>query len=228
MKRVRLHTDSDVRAAAVALARYAVDADGRRERKTGDPVHDWITENRRAQYERALAAGQAWAVEMSKRGSYSSCGDLAHWLLLCLGCRDERLVNRSDDGGKTPWRVQVNISRIQSHPAYVRATASAGRPGLGDICHVLGNAPGSDHVFGLIRWLAAAVTGAHYGAPHGELRTEALHTLGGLHRIGQRRLVGWLDVTRVEYAETAVVPDGCEVGTEDDSPYPEGLSWEPE
>lgn len=223
MIRRRLRTNSEVRAAAVALTRYAVDADGAGKRASGDPVHESITEGRRLQYERALAAGQAWAVAMSRKGGYSSCGDLAHWLLLCLGCRDERLVNRSDDCGEIPWIPGVNLSRIQSHPAYVRAVVGP-RPWLGDVLYV----QSPDHVSVLLEWRTHDIVTGDYGQPHGALRVLPIVTTGGLVRVGQRRLVGWLDVTRVEYAETAVVPDGCEVGTEDDSPYPEGLSWEPE
>ena len=63
MKRVYLAVeDGEVGAAAVALALFAVD--GERGRRSGDPVHEWVTEGRRTQYDKALAAGASWAKNM--------------------------------------------------------------------------------------------------------------------------------------------------------------------
>ena len=42
------------------------------------------------------------------RASYSSCGDLAHWLLFRMGCRSP-FINRNEHLG---WRVGQNISAL--------------------------------------------------------------------------------------------------------------------
>jgi len=43
------------------------------------------------------------------RASYSSCGDLCHWLLRCLGVRADWL-NRDDDNAGRPWVMGVNLN----------------------------------------------------------------------------------------------------------------------
>ena len=75
--------DTQRRDNAVRLVLYAVNAPVGRH--MGDPVHEEVTESRYTQWRRARDAGQEWA----KRMIYSSCGDLAAWMLYRLGCRDE-------------------------------------------------------------------------------------------------------------------------------------------
>ena len=112
MKRVHLRIPEDrgqtniiiVRHAAVSIARWAVDNE--RGRSTGDPVHEWVTEGRRKQYEDALRRRAQWALDMP--AGYSSCGDLPHFVAMLLGCRDEIVVNRGDDGGLVGWAVGRN------------------------------------------------------------------------------------------------------------------------
>ena len=206
-----------VRAAAVALGRYAVD-DGRG-RAVGDPVHEQITEGRRLQYERALAAGAEWARKMP--AGYSSCGDLAHWLLLCLGVRNETTLNRGDDGGVHPWLAGPNMSRLVRSPWYVPAS-ERGMPDDGDILHVA--AP--DHVSVLLeqvspdQWLTA-----DYGQPDGRQRVCQVRDVSQGIMVRGRVLQGWVSLgllaTSGALVESAIVPDDFVGGTPDDNPHPE-------
>lgn len=232
MKRVKLYEPEDlgrmnldtVRGAAVALGRYAVN--GPRGRGVGDPVHEWVTEGRRKQYEDALRAGAAWAIRMRDEGApYSSCGDLAHWLLLCLGVRDESVVNRNDDGGDLAWRVVVNISRLTGSPWYrIVNHNTKQRPEPGDILHV----QSPDHVAVLLekttddQWVTA-----DYGQPYGQIRVCPVRAIPGGLQVRGKRLVGFESLrSMVEdgaLVESAIVPEDFAGGVEDDNPYSEGL-----
>lgn len=229
MKQVHLLTIGEYREAAVALARYAVNDS--RGRDVGDPVHEWITEGRRTQYERAYDAGLDWAINMSC--GYSSCGDLAHWLLMCLGVTDETIVNRGDDGGDLAWRVSQNISMLRYSPVYVDFRETLVLPESGDIVHVSGDMPGSDHVCVLLdtpdpwQWVTA-----DYGQPHGCLRVCPLRDVSKGLMVRGRMLRGHVSLASLYskgyFAQGAIVPDDCDVGLLSDNPYlgsrvPEGL-----
>jgi hypothetical protein len=105
---------------AVALAAYATN-DGRG-RGLGDPVHELVTEGRRLANEQRRRHG-------SPEVPYYSCCDLGHWLLSCLGCTDEAVVNRTDDGGHVPWLVSVNFSRLRGAKAFRLARGVVAQPG---------------------------------------------------------------------------------------------------
>lgn len=164
---------------------------------------------------------------MSKFGGYSSCGDLAHWLLLCLGCRDEIVLNRSDDGGEVPWKAGPNIFRLATSPWYIHAS-EYGIPDDGDILHVQRASGTGDHVSVLLskdspdRW-----TTADYGQPHGRLKDCELRDVSRGLQVRGRLLVGWVSlglvVTLGALTESAIVPDDFEGGVDDDNPYVEGL-----
>lgn len=212
MKRVLIRTEDQRRAASVAIAAFLVG--GTVGRRPPDPIHEWVTEGRRTTNERAIAAG-------AHQRPYSSCGDLAHAVLWCLGCRDEHLVNRDSDGGQTPWVMGVNISRLCASPAYVRATRGMD-PHQGDVLHV----QSPDHVSILGSRGAGAWTTCDYGQPYGMQRSRlAVRGSDGIWVVGGRRLVGWLDLQRVEYRESAIVPDDFDGAEEDDNPYPEDVGW---
>jgi hypothetical protein len=213
MKRIHLHPPGmigvdipTVRAAAVAIARWAVDDD--RGRVIGDPVHEWVTEGRRAV---RMPAG------------YSSCGDLAHWMLMMLGVRNERIVNRGDDGGLVGWAVGANLSRLTRSRWYVPASEH-GLPEVGDILHVA--AP--EHVCVLLEQVSRDqwVT-ADYGQPHGARRVCQLRDTATGLQVRGRMLVGWVSLGLVATSggleESALVPDSFGGGVFDDNPYDEEL-----
>jgi hypothetical protein len=84
------------RAAAVALCEYACGYEAGRSKD--DPVYREVTEGRDGP-------------GPTQRRSYSSCGDLAHWLYKRLGVR-EPWLNRTDDNAFGPWRRGENIARL--------------------------------------------------------------------------------------------------------------------
>lgn len=227
LKRIYLHPPGGagidehvLREAAVALGEFSVN--GEEGRNVGDPVHEWITEGRRKQWEDARRKGAEWA----QKGSYSSCGDPIHWVQWMLGCRDESVINRDTDGGTVPWRVGANISRIVASPAYVIARDGM-RPKRGDLLHVC-NAPGTDHVsiLGVLDEARMRLESYDYGQPYGRKTVRMLQRTRagegeGVLVVGGRQLRGWVDLSRLELVETAVVPASFELGEEDDNPYPE-------
>jgi len=213
MKRVLLieggkRSNDLVRFAAIALARYAVnDAEGR---DLGDPVHEWVTEGRRARNEaRKKKAGEP--------PDYSSCGDLAHWMLYCLGCRDDR-INREEH---KKWRVQVNLSLLRESPWYVRAGSPMSGPSLGDIILVANRDDGKDaHVAVLIsiedskQWVTS-----DYGQPYGRRRVCQIVDTPRGRVVRGKRLRGWVDLDRVPLELGALVPEDFRLGVDCDNPY---------
>lgn len=175
--------ESTLRAAAVAIARFACDGD--RGRILGDPVFAMVTE------ERAAAKG------------YSACADLAHYMLHQLGLRDERIVNRNDDQGQTPWIVGANLSRLvfSSGRAFVWAKPTL-RPQPGDILYL---AP-PEHVCILEHLDEAAGTLASFdyglwnpatNKPASGRRVRSFRVRQAALWVGSRRLRGWLDLARL-------------------------------
>ena len=207
-----------LRAAAGELAAWAVGYG--KGADSGMLEHEVVTEGRYTRWLQAKERGEAWA----QKCEYSSCGDLCHFLLSYLGCRDESVVNRDDDGGTHPWAIGVNISRLSTdHPAL--------RPNFaltqcGDFVFV--NNKYGGHICVVRSWdldAKQAVT-SDYGQPCGRQRTKVIGvgpnpaaakgwTLGG-------DPIGFVfDISKVAYAETARVPEQFEIGTPDTCPYPE-------
>ena len=202
--------DATLRAAALNLAAFAVNGDTGR--NTGDPVFEWVTEGRQSKDEKLRAQGV-------KEAPYSSCADLAHWMLMCLGCRDEKVINRSGDGGTVPWKMIVNVSRLVGSPWYV--VAKPGQfPEPGDITHVA-NDPGSDHIAVLedVDLVNGVAHTFDYGQPYGRHCTRHVSVFSSYYVLGNRRLRGWIDLSKVVYAESAVVTDAFSLGITDDNPY---------
>ena len=203
------HSVEVLRKAACALARYATNDSFEKGRVSGDPIHEEVTEGRRKAWEDARAKGAKWA----RAGTYSSCGDLAHWLLYKLGCRAE-WINRTEHLG---WKVQVNISRLVNCPAYV----TKGEPLPGDILHV--STPGvtnSDHVCVLVERVTNNLwVTADYGQPYGHLKECIVDRQGNATFIRGRLLKGYVDLAQVSLEESALVPDDFVGGVEDDNPY---------
>lgn len=121
--------------------------------------------------------------------SYSSCGDLAHWLYYRLGVR-QPWVNRAEHHG---WKVGMNVSTLCWNPPNEQAKPSSSVDFFepGDVI-VIWNLPhGTDsHVVCVIdhdRSKGTLLT-AEYGQPGGALRTRLLIEKQGAWYIGARRV----------------------------------------
>jgi hypothetical protein len=198
-KPARTYPSEDaLRAEAVRIARYACDGD--KGRLFGAPVFEAVTEGR-----------QKWK-------GYSSCGDLCQYVLRELGFRDERLLNRDDDGGVLPWKIGANLSKLVFNPigAFVWA-ASGKRPKPGDIVYMskpehvavleeLDEAAGRITTYDYGQWDYQAVRAA------GKRVTNRFAVEGRALKIGKRTLHGWLDLTRLPGLIVPVTPesDPCE------------------
>lgn len=206
------------RQVAVELARYAVNNDYKKGRGVGDPVHEEVTEGRRKSWEAARAKGAIWA----RAGVYSSCGDLGHWMYHHLGCR-ETWINRREHMG---WKIGANIWKFVTSPAYVRALK--GTPTIGDLLHVANpSITNSDHVCVYVGKKMIVIDGeevevittADYGQPHGLLKDCQVEESNGFTIIRGRTLRGFIDLSKVELTESALVPDHFDFGVPDDNPY---------
>lgn len=135
-------SESLTRQVIVANAKYAVDNDNGRTEK--DPIFKEITENRQ------------------NFNSYSSCGDLIQWTLRRIGLKDEKIINRDDDGGSKSWQVGVNISRLvfSTGASFVHAGKDfTAQPG--DMCLIGEN--GLEHVFIVIEVNGTDIISCDYG-----------------------------------------------------------------
>lgn len=213
MKRIHLHDPGAqgvdlglLRTAALLLARYAT-ANG--SRSLGDPIVDDVTEKR-------LAGNVARRARGSPERAYSSCGDLPHWMLRCLGCRDESLVNRDDDGGEHPWAVGVNISRLAGSPLVVQAVRHPElSPDVGDTVFVM-NVYGG-HVCVVESWDESeglAVT-HDYGQALPTVarrRSKRIEGHGPRLTLDGNPVLWWLPIDRVPLSAPAEVPDEMQGG----------------
>lgn len=169
----------------------------------------------------AVVEGRDWK-------GYSSCADLAHWLLYRLGCRQpwiNRAEHKSGDMGKPGWDVAVNVGRFAfSAPNSVRRTPVPGymiaEPG--DILIVWNREDTTDsHV------MVAASSGrlpgplrvAEYGQPGGHLADKMTSARDGAVYVNgaksSKRVQRWLPLHLVitnaaERGELAAVtlPEG--------------------
>ena len=108
-------------------------------------------------------------VEGRTHSEYSSCADLAHWLLFRLGVRLP-WVNRNEHLG---WRNTVNISRLVTHSGFWTGQELD----AGDILIIANNWPmGKDaHAVCVVAshgdgWLSTA----EYGQPGGALKSRQI------------------------------------------------------
>lgn len=150
---------------------------GRSER---DPVYQAVTEGRdRPPYP----------------NTYSSCGDLAHWMLFRLGVRLP-LVNRAEHLGFT---YGVNVSRLAFDPLAIVEPNTSARFAAGDIGIIWSKHDGTDaHVFVFLDdQQPTALFVAEYGQPGGRVNTRrAGYARNGLS-IGGRRLMRVLRLNEV-------------------------------
>lgn len=162
------NTPTDRAAYVKSLLEYACNPP--RGRGENDPTYQQIVEGR----------------DVGKyQKSYSSCGDLAHWMLYRLGVRSD-FVNRNENKG---WKDQANISKLAFCPAAEVATAST-QYSPGDIIIIWSEANGSDaHAI-----VVSEQTGptklqtGEYGQPGGAIKNRNIKTKDGLAYMGDRRI----------------------------------------
>lgn len=230
MKRVWLRTIDAVRSGAVSIARWMTNDD---HRDVGDPVHTYVTEGRMKQWVDARARGDAWAQRMI----YSSCGDASNTLFAMLGCRDEALVNRTEDGGEHDWISGVNISHLTR--SKVLRHPGDGMPQPGDVLFQMnvhgGHVSIMDHIVENADGTMRAIT-HNYGQGNktdAKKKDEPLvvqvdsigHTTMA---ISGHPIVYWADLSLITFEESALVPDAFEGGEPDENPYAEGMFPIPE
>lgn len=117
---------------------------------------------------------------------YSSCADLAHWLLFCLGVRSP-WVNRAEHIG---WRPARNVSALCWPPAPAREPHPTDQYDAGDVLVIWSRQDTTDaHVLVVVTHLPDehVLCTAEYGQPGGALRTHALDPHAPL-RIGLRTI----------------------------------------
>lgn len=127
------------------------------------------------------------------QNSYSSCGDLAHWLHYRLGLRGN-WINRKEHAG---WKVGLNVSRLAYAP--VSDTQVSGPYYCGDVGIIWNSPQGTDAHVLVIRsaqesWTSGrngertsvgyTLETSEYGQPGGALKSRTL-TNG---KIGSRKL----------------------------------------
>jgi hypothetical protein len=203
--------DGAAHALAADLCVYACDGSRGRPEK-GDPVYDAVTEHRDTGKE------------------YSSCADLAHWMLFRLGVR-ELFINRVEHRG---FKRQVNLSRL-AWCVYATAPSAADRFEPGDILVIWARPDTKDaHVTVVLEDRRAKgveeIQTANYGAPGGKISTSATsHTklLGQpAVKLGDRAIRRWLplcSMLRRLRAADALMPAEDPMRTEDGS-----LIWSPD
>lgn len=235
MKRVWLRDVETIRSAAVSIARWMTNGSSR---SVGDPVHTYVTEGRMKQWVEARARGEAWAMKMA----YSSCGDPVHTLFAMLGCRDEGIVNRTEDGGEHDWISGMNInyltrSKVLRHPG--DGLPQPGDPVFvmnvhgGHVCILEKIAPHPTAPPTRTMWRA---TTHDYGQGNPvdaqqkekdlEIKVDTMgHTTMTL---GGNPVMYWVDLSLLTLEESALVPDSFEGGEPDENPYAEGMFPIPE
>ena len=136
---------------------------------------------------------------------YSSCADLAHWLLFRMGCRSA-FINRKEHLG---WSVGQNISKLVSSILSEPASPTD-RYAAGDVLVIWSNAGATDaHVLVVLSHDADKLTSAEYGQPGGAFREHPWAVRPGW--IGQRKIHRALRLMKVmqdaEANEKLVEPD---------------------
>jgi hypothetical protein len=184
----------EARALASDLCIYACNGSKGRPEK-GDAVYDTVTEHR------------------DFGAKYSSCADLAHWMLFRLGCR-HKFINRKEHLG---WRTGVNLSRVAWSP-FTTAANSGDRFLPGDILVIWARPDTQDaHVTVVLRdWRfdnEDLIQTANYGAPGGSISTSKVTYRNGLAILGtrpiRRVLRLWPALTQMQ--ATGCLVDGDEV-----------------
>jgi len=102
--------------------------------------------------------------------NYSSCGDLAHWLLFRMGCRSP-FVNRKEHLG---WRPGMNVSAL-AFCKLAEEPAPDDVYGAGDILIIWSKPDATDaHVMVVLEHQPPKLVSAEYGQPGGAVREHML------------------------------------------------------
>ena len=196
--------------AIVALASYACQDEAGAWQ--GDAIFEEVTEGRQHQTDLQRKKDP-------KAAAYSACTDLFSWCAEALGCTDEQIVNRNDDGGRRPWVTGGGPTFIQNAPGYVyasRAVRAGQLPGVGaalvllDPWHVAILAE-----LDLERGVCVVYEYGQFGtAPHtqlgaacGQKHTHAAKIMGTQLVIKGRVVGGWLPVEALPLSKPALMPD---------------------
>ena len=169
-----------------------------------DPVYKAVTEGRQDQ---TAAYIRAWEqrppATRGPRPFYSSCGDLAHWMLFRLGVRF-RWINRAEHDGWHYVGADNNVTTLCRTPLGTNPIAV--KPKLterfeaGDILIVGTAMPGTTHVTCVIehRPESGYLLTGDYGQPHGALRDKSvIEVRGGKLWRGNRSIDSWLPLDEV-------------------------------
>lgn len=210
--------ESIFRAQAVLLAKWATADEADPGEPVGSIVYRFVTESR-----------HYWAQKW--RTFYSSCGDLATFVLASLGCGtpDDPWINRGPFAkGAVPrdgeWGIGENISDLQNYAPAWQAHPKAGefRPEPGDIV-CMGNDPkGRDaHIFVIGEVREDDYVTYDYGQPGGARRIKTMTSPSDPDApatIAGKRVLGWLPLWRHVQAVSALgrlrdalIPEGCAV-----------------
>lgn len=127
--------------------------------------------------------------------SYSSCGDLAHWLLFRLGSRAS-FINRKEHRG---WRPGANVSALAFSPVAEEAK-DTDRYLAGDVLIIWSRPDATDaHVMVALEHDGNTLTSGEYGQPGGKV---CIHQLVKPGLVGQRKIHKVLRLTRaLAYSE---------------------------
>jgi len=150
------------------------------------------------------------------RRKYSSCGDLAHWMLMRIGVRS-RWVNRDEHRG---WRVGMNVALLTGGNS--RPVLATQRFEPGDIVVVWNHPKAYDaHVICVIDHDGEKLLTAEYGQPGGALKARTF--ANGL--IGNRKAQRWVSLEKViRNADD----EGLLVDSQDPTRAPDGSQiWSP-
>ena len=174
--------EASARSLANQLLTYSCNGDQGRPEKDDD-VYDAITENR------------------DSGGSYSSCGDLGHWLLYRLGVRLD-MVNRKEHKG---WKMGLNVSKLAWCP-YAKAPTKDNTFACGDIIIIWSQPTGTDaHVMCVLEDRGEGsdreIVTANYGQPGGKILTSkvAYSKFGNTSKmvLGHRTIQRWIPLINV-------------------------------
>lgn len=147
-------------------------------------------------------------VERRDQGPYySSCGDLGHWILWTLGCR-EGWVNRADNKGG--WRRGKNISLLAFNK-YARTNIDPTELETGDVCIIWSRPDTTDaHVFVFDRFSEGEVYSWDFGqGPMSSDRWKNQEHLEAKRRVRKlNKIQKVVSLADIPYTEEPYIPSG--------------------